>query len=270
MVARVAADCILFLAIESIIRTDSKSLSRKCHGWHISTVYIPQHLLVPSHLIVTCQPTMSAALGYRFVTFGTMTSHDGGSKADANLQVWRPDREYSYYRAFTNDIDFSVAVPDGWFYLGQSWSSNDTAPQALIVHALAPDALTEVASWERVWTDTGSGRSWNFALWRGVPPNNNYVVVGGVFIRSPKSSGYPAPDWDQAHNIKAVRKDLVVKDLTLWVWDDNGVGADSGGSVWRTTGFYGVPPNVIIPSEGHGQVPPDICFSLNRSKVISM
>ncbi len=52
-----------------------------------------------------------------------------------------------------------------------------------------------------------------------------------------------------------------------WVWDDNSVGADRGGSVWRTTGASGVPTNVIIPIEGHGQVPQDLAYSLDRFKV---
>ncbi len=93
------------------------------------------------------------SLAYRTVSFSIMTAHDGGSKADANLQVWRPNREYSYYRASTNNIEFSVTVPDGWSYLGQSWSTNNTAPHAVIVCALEPDALVDVASWECVWTD---------------------------------------------------------------------------------------------------------------------
>ncbi|KAF8904602.1 FDS protein [Mucidula mucida] len=192
------------------------------------------------------------SLAYRTVSFSIMTAHDGGSKADANLQVWRPD------------------LPDGWCYLGQSWSSNDTAPHAVIVRALEPDALVDVASWECVWTDTGSGKSWNFALWRGIPPSDNYVVAGGIFIRTVKSGGYPAPSWILTNGLKAIRKDLVVTDTPTWVWDDNGVGANSGGSVWRTTGASGVFPNVIIPVKGHGQASQDVCFSLNRSKVLAM
>ncbi|KAF9019804.1 FDS protein [Hymenopellis radicata] len=184
----------------------------------------------------------TAALAYKTVTFRNMMAHDGGSDADNDLQVWRPD------------------LPSDWSYLGQSWSTNDTAPNAIIVRALETDALRDITSWERVWADVGSGKSWNFALWRGIPPTTT----------TPKSGGYPAPEWIQKNGIKAIRRDLVVEDSVYWVWDDNGVGADRGGSVWRTRGSNGISPNVIIPIEGHGQAPQDICFSLNRSKVIAM
>ncbi|KAF9012897.1 hypothetical protein BDZ89DRAFT_1046905 [Hymenopellis radicata] len=179
----------------------------------------------------------SAALAYKYVTFVNKMADDSGSGAKTDISSWRPN------------------LDNGWYYLGQGAESNmSRAPQGIIVHALEDDALRDVASWEKVWDDAGSGKKRDYSLWRGVPPNDNYVVVGGYSTRG----------------IKAIRRDLLVFDDTFSVWNDAGTGARKDGSAWKTWSRYGASPYALIPMLGHGAPPRDYSFSLDRSKTLEV
>ncbi|KAF9021037.1 hypothetical protein BDZ89DRAFT_1071837 [Hymenopellis radicata] len=192
----------------------------------------------------------SAALAYKYVTFVNKMADDSGSGAKTDISSWRPNLE------------------NGWYYLGQGAESNmSRAPQGIIVHALEDDALRDVASWEKVWDDAGSGKKRDYSLWRGVPPNDNYVVVGGIFSVNP---GYAPPDSVQTRGIKAIRRDLLVFDDTFSVWNDAGTGARKDGSAWKTWSRYGASPYALIPMLGHGAPPRDYSFSLDRSKTLEV
>ncbi|KAF9028486.1 hypothetical protein BDZ89DRAFT_1254571, partial [Hymenopellis radicata] len=138
-------------------------------------------------------------------------------------------------------------------------------PQGIIVHTVEDDALRDVASSELVWDDTGSNNKREYALWCGVPPNDNYVVIGGRFSVDPY---YAPPDSVQTRRIKAIRRDLVVFDDTFSVRNDAGW-ARKDGSAWKTWCGSGASPYALIPMLGHGAPPRDYSFSLDRSKSTS-
>ena len=137
---------------------------------------------------------------------------------------------------------------------------------------LAPDVLRDVASWELVWDDTGSNDHNDYALWRGVPPNSDYVVIGGIFSNT---KNHAPPKDDETRGIKAIRKDLLVMGAVKWVWNDGGSGSDRDGSVW-TCGWVDNPradhvyPQVIIPMPNYNSPPADKVWALDRSKVIDL
>ncbi|KAF8909608.1 FDS protein [Mucidula mucida] len=168
-------------------------------------------------------------------------------------------------------MDISVWRPNldtDWYYLGQGAESNwDHAPLGIIIHALEPDALRDVVGWERVWDDAGSHKSTDFALWRGIPPNEDYVVVGGIFSTKPD---WAEPDSEQKRGIKAIRRNLLVMDDTFQVWNDKGTHASKDGSVWKTWGHSGPSPWALIPMNSHSAPPRDVSFSLDPNKTMEM
>ncbi|KAF9027298.1 FDS protein [Hymenopellis radicata] len=191
----------------------------------------------PSHSEAQVQSLPTEPLAYKYVVFENKMADDGGSGARTNMSSWRPNLE------------------SGWYYLGQgAESQTNRAPTGMIVHALEADALRDVSSWERVWDDAGSKKSRDFSLWRGVPPNDEYVV----------------PDSVQTGGIKAIRRDLVVFDDTFQVWNDAGSKANKNGSVWKTWSRYGASPYALIPMLGHGAPSRDRSFSLDRSKTLEI
>ncbi|KAF8909607.1 hypothetical protein CPB85DRAFT_744245 [Mucidula mucida] len=78
---------------------------------------------------------------------------------------------------------------------------------------LDADAVADVAGWEKVWDDAGSGKQRDYSLWRGVAANDNYLVIGGIFSTN---EGYAPPTEEQTRGIRAIRKDLVVMDTSVW------------------------------------------------------
>ncbi|KAJ7500837.1 FDS protein [Mycena galericulata] len=188
-----------------------------------------------------------AALAYKRVTFEHKMADDAGSGAKTDLATWAPILE------------------EGWYYLGQSPTANHTTPPTgIIIQAKDPKAVVEVAAWEPIWDDAGSGKKKDYALWRGIAPSADYIVLGGIFSTNP---GYAPPDATQARGIVAVRGDLVVPDDTKLVWTDAGSKARKDGSVWTTAGTNGISPNVLIPVLGHSAPFPDRTFSLNPAKL---
>ncbi|KAJ7486770.1 FDS protein [Mycena latifolia] len=188
-----------------------------------------------------------AALLCKDVVFSEKMADNSGYGAKTNLASWRP------------------ILPVGWFYLGQSatrdWSS---APSGLIFRPLAPDALRDIVAWERVWDSAGSDNQKDLALWRGVPPDPGYVVVGGILSTNP---GFAPPTAEQTRGIRAIRRDLVVIDTTTKVWDNEGSGAKQDGSIWQTSGARGVEVNALIPVGSHDAPVEAQALSLNQYKL---
>nr|ACZ59468.1 FDS protein [Flammulina velutipes] len=180
---------------------------------------------------------------------------DEGSDADHDLATWKPD------------------VPQGWYYLGQTPATNyDSAPTGLIVFPISPDVVADVKSWELVWDDAGSKNKNDYALWRGVPPTDEYVVIGGIFSNN---KSHAPPTDNETSGIKAIRKDLLVAGEAKWVWNDGGSGSDRDGAVW-TCGWLDSPladhvyPQVIIPVSDYKSPPVDNVWALSRDKVVDL
>jgi hypothetical protein len=120
-------------------------------------------------------------------------------------------------------------VENGWFYLGESFSR---APGGMIVKANEEGALAEIKTWEKVWDDSGSGKARSYSFWRGIPPTDDYIVIGGILSND---DGYAAPTPDHVGGIRAIRKDLVARFEPTIVWSDSGSGSKKCGSVWVAT-----------------------------------
>ncbi|KAF8997238.1 hypothetical protein BDZ89DRAFT_1122487 [Hymenopellis radicata] len=196
------------------------------------------------------QSLPTAALAYKYVTFVHKMTTGYYILGNGPLSSWRPNLDI------------------GWYYLGQGAESNwdQAPPTGIIVHALEPDALRDVVGWERVWDNAGMEGP-DFALWRGVPPNDDYVVVGGIFS---ENKGHAEPDSLQKRGIKAIRRDLLVMDATFPIWYAAALPPVlKGASVWKTLGVnLGASPSALIPVDSHSAPPRDISFSLDRNKTL--
>ncbi|KAF8877483.1 hypothetical protein CPB85DRAFT_1235201 [Mucidula mucida] len=197
----------------------------------------------------------TAALAYKFVTFENLMATDSilPGVVASQFSSWRPNLDI------------------GWYYLGQGAEMKyGRSPTGIIVHALEPDALRDVVGWERIWEAPGVVPGAYYALWRGVPPNRDYVVVGGIFSNN---KDWAEPDSEQTRGIMAIRRDLLVMDGTFEIWNDRDAGLIppsllQQALVWKTTGQTGASPSALILVNSYSAPPRDISFSLNRSKTL--
>ncbi len=158
----------------------------------------------------------------------------------------------------------------GWYYLGPAATNGSDNRIGLIVRDKSPrgNILRPVGDWIKVWDDSGSGKSNDYSLWRGVPrPEDqvNYVVLGGFFVRS-----HNKPTTGETFGIRAIRKD-VLKTVTAGreVWNDAGTGAKKDGAVWDISvagRLDAVDSGAFVPVEGHNNRPQDT-YAIDRSKV---
>ncbi|TPX67399.1 hypothetical protein SpCBS45565_g03827 [Spizellomyces sp. 'palustris'] len=136
--------------------------------------------------------------------------------------------------------DLSVCQADiggGWYSLGQIAFPNYNTPsgRTIVVQEIIPNsgALADVASWQRVWDDHGSGKSGNYNLWRGLASNPVDYAVLGDFFRGDVGDQNP-PSAAEANGIKAVNlKCLTPAQIGSKVWDDTGTHASDDGSIWN-------------------------------------
>ncbi|KAJ6526416.1 hypothetical protein B0H19DRAFT_1275772 [Mycena capillaripes] len=206
-------------------------------------------------------PSARPGHAWRVVKCTHQMANDSGSGAYLNIATWTP----SLYK---DDPLYE------WFYLGQAVSSSydEAPPYTLLISSFPTDddlapapapapALAPVSRWEKVWDNSGSGSARDFALWRGVSDDPNYVVVGGIFSTN---AGHAPPTAQQTDGIRAILRDLVVEDTTGQVWTDAGTGATQDGSVWKTISKTGLSLNLMIPVNGHASPPQNESYSVKR------
>ena len=201
----------------------------------------------------------NAKVEHRNVSFRQLINNDVGSDADIDLATWRPDRKF-FSRSlrlflFADATTTTKLVPEGWFYLGPAATNSSNAPgTGVVVRELEPGVLVDVADWIQVWNDAGSGTSTDFALWRGVGPTPDYVVVGGFFTRS-----HNKPSLEEARGIKAIHK-LALRNTGpgSQIWTDKGSGADEDGAIWSISTLGVVPTGAFVPVRGYDSPPQEL------------
>lgn len=163
----------------------------------------------------------------------------------------------------------AVAVESGWYYLGPAASNGSKEQLGVIVKELTEVwSLNRIVDWEKVWDDSGPGKTTDYALWRGVPEDSiNYVAIGGFFVRS-----HEKPTFSDTYGMMAVHKDLL---LTVSpgdeVWNDGGSGAKADGAVWSISvagDLNAISTGAFVPVQGYNNPPRDT-YALNRLKVIT-
>ncbi len=98
---------------------------------------------------------------------------------------------------------------------------------AICVSGVTADAVAEPKSYTRIWKDSGSGADDNGSCWRPVPPNDNYVACGDIFVK-----GHDDPPPTSA--VWCVRKDLTFSGVVgPLIWNDEDTGADQDFGAWQ-------------------------------------
>jgi hypothetical protein len=170
------------------------------------------------------------------------------------------------------EIYARLSVDPGWHYLGPAATNGPDDVVGIIVKDKSTNGsiLRPVGDWIKVWDDHGSGKGTDFSLWRGVPRDEdrvNYVVLGGLFIRS-----HNKPTTGESAGIRAIHKDVLKVVLAgREVWTDAGTGADKDGAVWDISvkgQLDAINPGYFIPVPGHNIKPVDT-FGIDRSKVVT-
>lgn len=155
-------------------------------------------------------------------------------------------------------------VSDGWFYLGPAVTNSSAKPGAgVIVKELEQGILVDVKDWEQVWNDNGSSNNEDYSLWRGVPPDPKYVVVGGSFVCS-----FTKPSAEVQSAKAVLREVLATATHGEEIWTDDGSGAERDGALWSiaTIGDTSLATGAFVPVEGYGN-PPSEVFALDRSYI---
>lgn len=189
-------------------------------------------------------------LHLQFATEFELRWRDEGSGAHDKGGFWHPKPPPG----------FSALGSIGISHYGNP-NNPDSIVAALCVKDTGHNALQAPESYNKIWTDEGSGADRNGSCWRPVPPSG-YVALGDVFV-----SGYGQPD---KNDVVCVREDLVYRGVVgPKIWDDEDSGADEDFSAWHilTSSDYIDPakgliaPGTFVGTKGHG-MPRDTVYCL--------
>jgi hypothetical protein len=154
-------------------------------------------------------------------------------------------------------------VPVGFFYLGPIATSQKTAPSGYIVKELVSGILGKVGGWSQVWNDRGSGKKTDFALWRALEANPDYISLASYFTRS-----WDPPTGDPTYFIRTVKADVLLPVKADYeLWNDHGTGADEDGAVWQLKETQEAAiPGAFVAVRGYNN-PPSPVYGLSRVQI---
>lgn len=143
--------------------------------------------------------------------------HDAGSGGTYNGGFWHP------------------VATDGFHALGSLGLPNWAVPTDLVAVIVVKEvdqsgAVVHPVDYALVYTDAGSGASYNGSFWLPVPPSPDYVAMGLV-----AQTGWGKPALT---DVVCVRKDLTVKGKAgPFIWNDH----DTGASMYLGTWAISIP-----------------------------
>lgn len=149
-------------------------------------------------------------------------------------------------------------------------NSNSQWSTGVVVKPSNTRVLAPIADWEMVWSNSGSGKPTDYALWHGLPSltdHQDFIVIGGFFVCS-----HNKPTKEDSRGIMAVHKDtLIMVSPGREIWNDAGTKASQDGVVWEisTDGhLQGISTGSFIPVNSHNN-PPCATYALNRNRIRS-
>lgn len=142
-----------------------------------------------------------------------------------------------FWSFFTSVLSFMCEGGDGWFYLGPcAKNKKDQTAVGVIVKEIVPKTLADIVGWERIWSNKGGRGPALISLWRGIPPNPEYVVLGDFLVQ-----GEEQPTKEQTQFIKAVHKNACIRgSFGSQIWTDAGSRAPEDAAVWDISNEHGL------------------------------
>jgi hypothetical protein len=152
--------------------------------------------------------------------------NDKGSGADRNVSFFKP-----------------IPRP-GYHVLGHFVHNSHSSPSdavMIVVKEKKRGALKKPLTYQRVWTDAGSGADRNVAIWRPKCPSG-YVALG-LLATAPRT-------MPTVEDCRCVRSDLTAQAAVgNSIWNDKGSGADSDFGSWEVN-TNNAPPGSAYVSPG--------------------
>jgi hypothetical protein len=190
---------------------------------------------------------MSSASGYDPLFLSMLTAEDTEKAirdpfypfvlSDSLLHIAWTSQGCGSFLFYDRKWSFCIPVPPHPQYVPvshicRSDVPNDESTSAALFIVDDPRFCVPVYEYELVWCDKGSGAKSDCAVWRGIPPNENFVMLGDAV-----TSGYQPPSLERGNVLYAVHKALVnampLRQLG-YIVDDEDSHADMDASFWRT------------------------------------
>jgi len=133
---------------------------------------------------------------------------DKGSGANDNVIIWRPKPPSGY----TNIGDYATQG-------SYSGTPSQYTPVTYIKNT--SPFVKNVADYQRIWKDSGSGADWDGSIWRPISNDGNYVALGYAGARDHDKKPHGA--------LKLVNKNYLSRlgaGIEKTIWNDRGSGAD--------------------------------------------
>ncbi len=131
-----------------------------------------------------------------------------------------------------------------------------------------------ITSYERVWTDKGSGNEKNLSIWHPKNVPAGYFVFGSVGMASDNNPNGRITTYAYRTTKpfkEAYRKDLIVRPTSFKKeWSDSGSGADQDLNLWFPVCPEGYAPLGLVASNSGSSVPSSIqnsCGCIRRWKI---
>lgn len=176
---------------------------------------------------------LSSTVDIKFLP-GTVAGTDAGSGGKYDLKYYQPE------------------VPEGFLLMGHGGE-----PDGLLV--AKGTKVKACDGWTKVWTDAGSGKKLNYAIWLPTSTDPDYVALGVFMAFQTKTVQEPNFRGGMVH--KSVCEPA---QLGRAVWNDRGTGARAdvtvNGVKWGAQGVI----NVMMPSvcSMYGAPPP--CYAIKE------
>ncbi|MEC3978743.1 Vps62-related protein [Amycolatopsis sp. H20-H5] len=154
---------------------------------------------------------------------------DGGSGADHDVSIWRPDvSRYSGYRSLGDVVMKGYGAPSNTFLV------RDDAGVA-----------ARPVGYRLIWDDRGSGGDHDVSLWEPVAPAG-YTCLGSV-----AEHGYDTPPSTDV--VRCLQSSYTTDGAPGKEWDDSGSGAHHDVSFWQANpvDHLGLSPSTFVARGGH-------------------
>ncbi|XP_032835356.1 uncharacterized protein LOC116957357 [Petromyzon marinus] len=124
--------------------------------------------------------------------------------------------------------DVSIWRAQGCCSLGDIAMPNYGQPKGILLRETIPGTLRKPLSFERIWTDRGSGADRDVSIWKPICPPS-YHALG--FVAEGSHGRVPSVE-----TVRCVNTSHVLRGDWQWVYDDTKTGSSQDVTIWKAVG----------------------------------